>query len=110
MKKLVGSFLIFVFVFGLVMTAAAEKIELRIAWWGGQARHDKTVQVIEMFEKANPDYKGAYQAINQLFLAHNEDYYKIVNREQDLGNDNLRKAKLSYLPIDFLRKYQVTIS
>ncbi len=61
MKKLMSTLLIAVFVSGLAMTAAAEKIELRIAWWGGQVRHDKTIQVIEMFEKKHPDIDIIYE-------------------------------------------------
>lgn len=61
------------------------------------------------FEKGNPDYKGVYQAINQLFLDHSKRKYKIVNREQDLGNEGLRKSKLSYNPVDFVKKYQITL-
>jgi uncharacterized protein len=66
------------------------------------------------FEKGDPDYKGVYQAINQMFLKSlddNPDYRTIkrVNREQDLDNEGLRDAKLSYHPIGFLKKYQVTI-
>jgi multiple sugar transport system substrate-binding protein len=61
MKKLFSALLIIVFVFGLVMTAAAEKIELRIAWWGGQNRHDRTIKVIEMFEKEHPDIDIIYE-------------------------------------------------
>ncbi len=33
----------------------AQETELRIAWWGSQSRHDRTIQVIEMFEAAHPD-------------------------------------------------------
>jgi len=62
------------------------------------------------FEKGNPEFKGIYQAINQFFLNHLHHPYQTVNREQDLDDDGLRKAKLSYHPIDFIRKYQVTIS
>ena len=65
--------------------------------------------IVIHFEKANPDYKGAYQAINQLFLEHNGDQLDFVNREQDLGDEGLRKAKLSYHPIDFLKKYRVVL-
>ncbi|MBU2623096.1 MAG: DUF2156 domain-containing protein [Proteobacteria bacterium] len=62
------------------------------------------------FEKGNQDYKGAYQAINRMFLEHNMAGYKIVNREQDLDNEGLRKAKLSYNPVDFLKKYRIRTS
>ena len=60
------------------------------------------------FEKGNPDYKGAYQAINQMFLEHVGNPDMMVNREQDLDDEGLRKAKLSYHPMDFLRKFHCT--
>ncbi len=62
------------------------------------------------FEKGCPTYKGVYQAINQMFLARLAGSFRHVNREQDLGNDGLRKAKLSYNPIDFLKKSKVTLN
>jgi uncharacterized protein len=61
------------------------------------------------FEKGCPDYKGCYQAINQMFLAHAPSGYTRVNREQDLGDEGLRKAKLSYHPMDFVKKYEVRL-
>jgi uncharacterized protein len=61
------------------------------------------------FEKGCPDYKGSYQAINQMFLANDTSTSAMVNREQDLGDQGLRKAKLSYHPVDFVRKYRVTM-
>ena len=63
--------------------------------------------IVIHFEKGNPDYKGAYQAINQMFLEHNGQQFDFVNREQDLGNEGLRKSKLSYHPVDFVKKYRV---
>jgi hypothetical protein len=62
------------------------------------------------FEKGNPEYKGVYQAVNQLFLEKNGGGFQWVNREQDLGDEGLRKAKSSYFPIDFLKKYSVRIN
>ncbi len=62
------------------------------------------------FEKACPDFKGSYQAINQMFLENAPSICTLVNREQDLGDEGLRKAKLSYNPVDFVRKYRVTLS
>jgi hypothetical protein len=59
------------------------------------------------FEKGNPDYKGVYQAINQQFLQAAGTGRRWVNREQDLGDEGLRKAKLSYNPSDFIRKFNV---
>ncbi len=61
------------------------------------------------FEKGDPGYPGVYQTINQLFLSHHVNAFRMVNREQDLDNPGLRKAKLSYHPVDFVRKYRVSL-
>ena len=58
------------------------------------------------FEKAAPDYKGLYQFINQSFASVLPESYNIINREQDLGIAGLRKAKLSYQPTGFVKKYR----
>lgn len=42
-------------------TAADEEINLRMAWWGSQTRHDITVEVIEMYEDLNPNVKIEYE-------------------------------------------------
>jgi len=62
------------------------------------------------FEKGNPAVKGSYQAINQMFLEHNGQGYLQVNREQDIDDPGLRKAKLSYNPVDFIKKNSVYLS
>ena len=61
------------------------------------------------FEKGNPDYKGVYQAINQMFLERFGNPDILVNREQDLDDEGLRKAKLSYHPVDYLRKFRCMV-
>ncbi|MGD8761871.1 MAG: phosphatidylglycerol lysyltransferase domain-containing protein [Desulfobacteraceae bacterium] len=61
------------------------------------------------FEKGDVEYKGVYQAINQMFLAHSGVGFRFVNREQDLGDEGLRKAKLSYHPVDYLKKCRVDL-
>ena len=66
--------------------------------------------IVIHYEKGCPDYKGVYQAINQMFLADLNSRYRWVNREQDLGEEGLRKAKLSYHPVSFLKKYRVTFN
>ncbi len=49
-------------------------------------------------EKANPEIRGLYAAINQAFLERAWQEVPLVNREQDLGEPGLRQAKLSYHP------------
>lgn len=58
-------------------------------------------------EKADVDIRGLYQAINQEFLIHGFPNAKYVNREDDVGVEGLRKAKLSYHPIELLKKYTI---
>lgn len=60
------------------------------------------------FEKAVRDYRGLWQFVNQAFASILPEIYETVNREQDLGNEGLRRAKLSYRPIDFVKKYRVS--
>lgn len=57
------------------------------------------------FEKAVSEYKGIWQFINQAFASILPDKYETINREQDLGDEGLRAAKMSYKPIGFVRKF-----
>lgn len=65
--------------------------------------------VIIHVEKANPDIQGLYTLINQQFLINSWQDVEYVNREQDLGIEGLRRAKLSYHPIGFVEKYTVRL-
>lgn len=58
-------------------------------------------------EKANPEIRGLYQAINREFLVHAFPEAALINREDDLGLPGLRKAKESYYPCGYARKYLV---
>lgn len=58
------------------------------------------------FEKSFPDIRGAYQMINQQFVKNELSEYKYINREDDTGTENLRKAKLSYYPALLPDKYE----
>ena len=66
--------------------------------------------IVIHFEKGDTRYKGVYQAINQMFLAHSASDFLTVNREQDLNDEGLRKSKLSYNPLEFVSKSRVTFA
>ena len=58
-----------------------------------------------VIEKAIPNYNGLYNILQQQFLANLPKNYIYVNREEDLGLENLRKAKLLLHPYYLLDKY-----
>jgi len=59
MYRLVSMILVMLMLFTLAstITLAQEKISLRVAWWGSQDRHNRTLKVIELFEKKYPNIK-----------------------------------------------------
>jgi len=68
----------------------------------GEALDNETIVI--HFEKALRRYSGAYQAINRMFLEKTAGSFTLVNREEDMGDEGMRVAKMSYHPVDFLRK------
>lgn len=76
-----------------------------VAFSLGDKLNDKTFLV--HIEKAFSNITGAYQIINREFVLHNCMNYEFVNREDDTGDENLRKAKLSYKPVEIVKKYEV---
>jgi hypothetical protein len=55
-------------------------------------------------EKAFSNIQGAYPIINQQFVLHEAGDCMYVNREDDCGEEGLRKAKLSYRPVMMVEK------
>jgi hypothetical protein len=55
-------------------------------------------------EKAFADIHGAYTIMNQQFIEHEAAAYTYINREEDMGIESLRKAKMSYHPDILLEK------
>ncbi len=61
------------------------------------------------YEKGLNGFKGVYQTINCLFARNAGAGFTYINRAQDLDEEGLRQAKMTYLPSDFLRKCKVIV-
>lgn len=80
--------------------------ELPVAYTMGEALARGQSFVIHV-EKANSRFRGVYQFVNQAFASLIRDEYQFINREQDLGDEGLRQAKMTYRPSGFVKKYKV---
>lgn len=78
-----------------------------VAYTIGEKMNDKVVVV--HFEKAFSEVQGAYPTINREFVANMCQGFEFVNREEDMGLEGLRKAKLSYNPAILFSKYGVKL-
>ncbi len=56
-------------------------------------------------EKGKSALKGIYQAMEVEFLRREASQFQFTNKEQDLGNEGLRRSKLSYNPVALVKKY-----
>ncbi len=68
--------------------------------------------LIVHIEKGDIDYRGVYQALCSNYCSmekrrHPELIY--VNREDDSGNENLRKSKISYYPCGMVKKFIINL-
>lgn len=59
-------------------------------------------------EKANKEIRGLYPAILKELLEHHFPNEKYVNREEDMGLENLRKSKQALHPVKMIHKYRIT--
>lgn len=61
------------------------------------------------FEKALVEYRGIYPFINREFARTAAAGYEFINRQEDIGEEGLRKSKLSYYPARLGEKLTVTV-
>ena len=77
-----------------------------VAWCMAELTVRNTIAVVH-FEKARTDFRGSYQYINYAFANSLPEHVLYINREQDLGDEGLRRAKMSYKPERFIKKYRL---
>lgn len=75
----------------------------RLAAFSLGERINNELAVIHI-EKAD-DVDGLFSFINQQFAQHCWQNVEYINREEDMGIEGLRKAKLSYRPVRLIDKY-----
>ena len=76
-----------------------------IAFSVGEKLTDDTF--VTHIEKADTNYQGAYTLINNEFSKNECSFYKFINREEDMGIDGIKKAKMSYCPDKMIKKYMI---
>ncbi|HAM62785.1 MAG: hypothetical protein A2Y20_09700 [Firmicutes bacterium GWF2_51_9] len=91
----------------------------KIPWEGGLIRIDGHVRAFVIgsmsshrmvqinIEKADDSYRGLYQVVEKEFLNHHFPQATLVNREDDMGNEHLRAAKMALAPAYFIEKYRL---
>lgn len=82
-------------------------VEERIKAFALGERLNATTSVCH-FEKADPFMEGISQLVDREFNRILFTDCTWVNREQDLGEPGLRKAKLSYHPVELVKKFHVS--
>lgn len=90
-----------------------------LGYFGGVLRVDGEIQAFTFGEPSSSDtfvvhvekamrkYQGAYAAINREFVKSLNGKFKYIDREDDTGSENLRKAKMSYCPVFLEEKFRI---
>ena len=81
--------------------------EIVAVTFGEFAKTNSKEKVLVHVEKADDRIRGLYQAINNEFCKRLPEETVYINREEDMGLENLRQTKLSYRPISLSMKYRV---
>jgi hypothetical protein len=79
-----------------------------VAYTIGEKKTNNTALV--HIEKADVSYNGSFAIINYEFSNFLNKNFEYINREEDMGIEGLRKAKLSYKPEFLTDKYKCLIT
>ena len=59
-------------------------------------------------EKGDTNYEGIFPMINQQYVLHECMDVELINREEDMGIEGMRKAKRSYNPLKMIEKHLIS--
>jgi hypothetical protein len=84
------------------------RVQGKLAAFALWERLDAKTAVVH-FERAMRTLKGLYQVVNQeTARVMAAEGYELINREEDLGDPGLQKAKLSYNPVRIEKAFTLT--
>lgn len=67
----------------------------------------ETDMTVTHVEKADTELRGLYNYLEKEFLLHSYPETGLVNREDDMGLENLRRTKESMHPVRMEKKYTI---
>lgn len=88
----------------LGVVGAGVRIEGKLKAYTLGERMDSEMAVVHI-EKADANIPGLFTVVNNLFIKNEFSDLTYVNREEDMGLEGLRRAKLSYSPAFLIEKY-----
>jgi multiple sugar transport system substrate-binding protein len=72
--------------------AGAAPVELRVAWWGSQDRHNRTIKAIELFQKKHPHVKVSYE-----FAGWNDYWTKMTTQAAGRNLPDVMQQDYAYI-------------
>ncbi len=91
----------------LGLTGGAIYIQNRLCAFTVGERLHPHMQLIHI-EKADTNYDGIFPMINQQYILHECMDVDLINREEDMGIEGMRRAKRSYQPVKMIEKYLIS--
>lgn len=92
----------------LGLEAMAVYVDDKMAGFTVGEKVNRNMAVIHV-EKGDTEYRGIYAFINQAFVERYFSDVPYINREEDLGIEGIRQAKMSYNPVWLEKKYLVNL-
>ena len=92
----------------LGLTGGAIYIEGKLCAFTVGERLHPHMQLIHI-EKADTNYEGIFPMINQQYILHECEEVELINREEDMGIEGMRKAKRSYHPLKMIEKHLISL-
>lgn len=90
----------------LGIKGGAIRIEGRVRAFSAGAKVNPEMAVIHI-EKADAEFRGLYELINQQAARNTWGETRFINREDDMGLPGLRRAKEAYQPEYMVKKYDL---